>query len=541
MHEIALFSQTPRRTRALQLIAAAAVPSIAWLWLCAERPWRLGFSSDDWLILLHPNIGSARAFQDILQLVITRPASAPLIWLVQTLADWSPFRSQIINIAGLGLTAMSVGWLAKRLAASAGVSAESCLAGGSIAAATFICFPSNVGTYAWSVGMLAATPAVIPFCLGMGLLVGPNRNQVLEQSAGIVLLAISHLSYEAFYFQELTILIAAHVLAGTRPGRSALTLLATVILLNMACLAFNRLFPGSIHKSFNPGWLFTFVGGYSRIIGIYIHAVREHVTPFALALVGSLAFGSLCLARATSPSRAAGFLIVMTIGVGAAGILFASAGYGLAAEGVMARTSIVIATYASICMGLLTAAGWQQLKAAAHPGGRCLGGLSLAGTLVLLFTMTVTSHARLKEWEDTWDFEVARLARLPADYDFNPPSSDPSFYVLIEDRDSIYAPASAPWEIGGAIGWQLYKRSANSGRRMMDDLWHTKPIHWPWFVAMPNWFTRWNGETVEQGFCANQAPIYTSTGSELRVWDPAASTFASVEPGWSHGCAGSAK
>jgi hypothetical protein len=527
--KVLLFSKTPKRAKALQLMAAAAVPLIAWLWLCAERPWRLGFFSDDWLILLHPDIGSARSFQDILQLVVTRPASAPLIWLVQTLAEWSPFRSQIINIAGLGLTAMSVGWLAKRLAAVAGVSAGSCLAGGSIAAATFICFPSNVGTYAWSVGTLAATPAVMPFCIGMALLVGPNRSRAWEQSAGIVLLAISHLSYEAFYFQELTILIAAYILAGTRPGRGAIILFAAVILLNVTCVVFNRLLPGGNHKSFNSGWWHIFIGGYFRIIPIYFHAVREHTVLFALSLTASLAFGTSCLARATSSLRAAGSLIVLTIGVGGAGILFAFAGYRLFAEGVMARTSIVVATYVSICMGLLSAGGWQQLKRPAT-----VAGLSLGATSALLFTMALVSHARLEEWEETWDYEVIRLSRLPIDYGFK--FHDPRFYVLIEDRNSIYAPASAPWEIAGAIAWQLYRRSGNSDRRMMDELWRTKPTHWLWFTAMPNWFTRWNGKTIEQGFCGSQ-PIYTSGSPELWVWNPAESSFTSVTPNWSHGCA----
>jgi len=519
-------------------MSAAAIPLIAWLWLCAERPWRLGFSSDDWMIVLHPDIGTAHAFWDILQIVITRPASAPLIWLVQTLAHWSPFRSQIINIAALGLTAMSVGWLAKRLAAFANISAESCLAGGSIAAATFICFPSNVGTYAWSLGMLAAAPAVIPFCLGMALLLEPHRSRALEQSAGIVLLAISHLSYEAFYFQELTILIAAYLLAGSRPRRGALIMFATVILLNVACVTFNRLLPGGNHKSFNPAWWSTFIGGYGRIIPTYFHAVREHTILFALSFTASLASGALCLARATSRLRAAVFVIVLMIGIAAAGILFAMAGYGLWAESVMARTSIVVATYASIGTGLLAAAGWQQLTRSAIVGGRSLGGLSLAATVVLLFTMTVASHARLEEWEASWDYEVARLSRLPTDYEFGSRSSDPRFYVLIEDRDLLNAPASAPWEIGGAIAWQLYKRSGDGDRRMMDELWHGKGS--PWFASGPNWFTRWNGQTIEQGFCGGE-PIYTSTSTELWVWNPAASTFTAVKPGWSHGCAKPAK
>ena len=102
--QVAPFARTPKRTKAIRFIVSVAVPLIAWLWLCAERPWRLGFFSDDWYILLHPNIGSVDSFQGILEIVATRPASAPIIWLVQTLTDWSPARSQVINIIGLGLS-----------------------------------------------------------------------------------------------------------------------------------------------------------------------------------------------------------------------------------------------------------------------------------------------------------------------------------------------------------------------------------------------------------------------------------------------------
>ena len=113
---------------------------------------------------------------------------------------------------------------------------------------------------------------------------------------------------------------------------------------------------------------------------------------------------------------------------------------------------------------------------------------------------------------------------------------------MVENRDSAdILAASAPWEITGAIAWQLYTRSGNNDRRMMMDVWHNRPIRWPWFAAMSSWFTRWNGEKIEQGFCANHVPIYTETGLELWVWNPVASTFQSVKPGWSYGCSEASK
>ena len=126
------------------------------------------------------------------------------------------------------------------------------------------------------------------------------------------------------------------------------------------------------------------------------------------------------------------------------------AGYGLAAEGVMARTSIVVATYASICMGIFAAAGWQQLKGPSIVWSLSRGSLCLAATMVLLFAMAVASRARLEEWEATWDYELARLARLPTEYEFRSRSSDPSFYVLIENTDFPQFTGKAPLMRSGA-------------------------------------------------------------------------------------------
>jgi hypothetical protein len=91
------------------------LPVAFWIWLCQDWPARLGFFSDDWMVLLHPFFGSAEAFRDITNLVATRPASAPFIWLAQIFVDWDPARSQILNATMLLVTAASVGMLSAAL------------------------------------------------------------------------------------------------------------------------------------------------------------------------------------------------------------------------------------------------------------------------------------------------------------------------------------------------------------------------------------------------------------------------------------------
>src|SRR5580700_357505 len=84
---------------------AVLLPAGLWIWLCWDWPTRLGFYSDDWMILLHPFVGTAEAFRDIANAVATRPVSTPFIWLAQILVDWDPVRSQILNVTMLLVTA----------------------------------------------------------------------------------------------------------------------------------------------------------------------------------------------------------------------------------------------------------------------------------------------------------------------------------------------------------------------------------------------------------------------------------------------------
>ena len=70
--------------------AALVLPVLVFLSLYAWRPFGLGFYSDDWYVMLHPNPGSTAAFFDLLALYNNRPVSAVFGWLAQALAGWSP-------------------------------------------------------------------------------------------------------------------------------------------------------------------------------------------------------------------------------------------------------------------------------------------------------------------------------------------------------------------------------------------------------------------------------------------------------------------
>jgi hypothetical protein len=304
------------------------------------------------------------------------------------------------------------------------------------------------------------------------------------------------------------------------------------VLVNVACLAFNRLTSGGVQKSFHWEFLRIFIGGYSHILAILGHAVREHEFLIAATVLVAGSSGAVCLARLVGASRVGLALLVAAGGIVASGLLYASAGYGLAAEGIMARVSIVIATFYSLTAGVLAAAAWSTWDRNRLPAMAFF-----LAALTGLMALELTARARANEWADTWSYELARLARLPATVtSATPPAgADQRIYVAIDDGPPLLlAPADAPWEITGAVAWTSYRITNN--RRMTIDLWKGSSTLPKWFGAPRSWFNRWDGQRFEQGFCDGKAVIYYASGAELWSWSSSTGGLTRTDAGWAYGC-----
>jgi hypothetical protein len=510
-------------------VSMALIPLALWIWLCRDWPTRLGFYSDDWIVLLHPIAGTTEAFRDILNLTATRPVSAPYIWLAQVITDWSPTRSQILNAAMLLLTAGSVGVLTAALSSVVRGLRCGVFVGACIASATFVVFPSNVGTFAWGIGVSTAIPALPLFCFSVSLLLR-SEDSWWRFFLGLALALLSHLSYEAFYFQEITFLLLVAVLRGSTIKEIPWRALAGAVFINVACLAFNRLTPGGIQKSFHWDFIHIFIGGYSHIPAILGHAAREHKFLIAGTVLVAGLSGALCLARLVGVSRVWLAFLLMAGGIVASGLLYASAGYGLAAEGVMARVSIVIATCYAVIAGVLAAAAWcrsgqNRLPAAAFYLAAATG----------LVALEQTARARTSEWAENWSHELARLSRLPAIITSGDKLSggNQRIYLAIEDSPQLsIAVATAPWEITGAVAWASYQITNN--RLLTIDLWK-QPSLYHWFATPRGWFNRWDGSNFEQGPC-NGPAAYGRSASELWSWNSSTGELSKVFAPWEHGC-----
>ena len=210
-------------------------------------------------------------------------------------------------------------------------------------------------------------------------------------------------------------------------------------------LLLNRLNPGGIPKSFHWDFLSIFLGGYSQILNILSHAAREHRLLIAGTVLIAGSSGVICLGSLVD-AWAVRLAILLTIcGIVAAGFLYASAGYSLSAEGIMARVGIVLATYYSVAAGMLAAAAW--CTAARH---RLPAITFFLCAFISLVALELTARSRVNDWADAWSYEKARLSRLPAAMAST--GSYQRIYVALEDTDpSTILPATAPWEITGAV------------------------------------------------------------------------------------------
>jgi hypothetical protein len=358
------------------------------------------------------------------------------------------------------LTAASVGLLAAALASVNRGLREGALAGACVASAAFIVFPSNVGTFAWCVGVTAVVPATPLFCLATSLLLHSEGN-IWRLGFGVVLALLSHLAYEAFYFQE-----------------------------------------------------------------IFAHATREHNVLLGRAVLGAALFGPFCLARCVGFVRLPIATLMMICGVAVAGLLYAAASYGLAAEGVMARVGIVVATYFSVAAGLLAAAAWRAPDSYRWPAiafGLCAATAFVAAGL--------TARWRVDDWADTWTYELARLSRLPATNAST--DQDQRIYLAIEDRAASFVePATAPWEITGAVAWASYRLTNN--RLSMVEAWR-RPAAYRWYATPHNWFNRWNGHQFQQGPCT-AVVAYGGSGQEFWAWRTSTTTLEKIAAPWEIGC-----
>jgi hypothetical protein len=160
--------------------------------------------------------------------------------------------------------------------------------------------------------------------------------------------------------------------------------------------------------------------------------------------------------------------------------------------------------------------------------------VQISASLLLVASFAWASWLRLGEWARSWDAQLEVLHQLPAGLDKQFSSSARFLYISRAESQKIPL-ASAPWEISGALAYATFLRSPLAGRNTMADNWTGKS---GWFAESPGWFTSWDGETMSQGFCWNQLPIYSMKVDEIWLWEAGEQQLRQASPGFRIGCPG---
>jgi hypothetical protein len=506
--------------------AAAALPVTVVLFLYTWRPLKLGFYSDDWLVFLHPEYGSLRAWSDLHSMYQNRPVSGLMAWLAQLAVGGDPAWAQAVSTVLLIVAAIPLGWLTYTLAGSLTERHDARLWAAGLTAAAYLAFPWTLGFSAWATAAAAAAPATFLFCLAACLLVGPIGDRLSTQLLASLLMGGSFLSYEAFYGQFIFVLALAAV---TRPVRGLNWMMLRPALLlgfvNVACFFFNRLADGN-RKSFSEYWYQTFMNGYYHYFWLHLLRSFREVAPIIVTcLIVVLSFG--LLARSIGLRRTVLAVLAIVAGICAAGVLYAMAGYGLVTVGTFARVTVVLSCYGALLLGLLGAASVARLN-----NDRWLARSQIIASVVLLAAFGIASSYRLADWAQSWDVQQEVLRQFPrAAKSLVGP--DIAFLYVGPFGPPDVPIGTAPWEIPGTIAYALFKESPDAARQLMAGNWNGAGR---WLADTPGWSTRFDGETLLQHQCYDPAVAYSLMAKELWVWRVGQPQLEQASKGFHLGC-----
>src|SRR5262249_59776065 len=143
--------------------------------------------------------------------------------------------------------------------------------------------------------------------------------------------------------------------------------------------------------------------------------------------------------------------------------LYAMAGYGLTAVGIMARTASVLGLYQALGLGIIAVA------AAHHPIG-FLPRLQIAASLTLIVSLAIASWLRAADWARSWDIQMDVVRQFPRVASASEAFDGGGLYIGPLGPAEVPI-ASAPWAISGVVGYALGLQSRAMGAQAMRAVW----------------------------------------------------------------------
>lgn len=452
--------------------------------------WRsswLGFYSDDWIFLSN-TIHSPTTFAAYLQANwYARPIYAVIAWSLNLMATGSPIFWQVISSATVLVSAVVSYRIISYTAGRLGYGTCASIFGGIYGAAVLFFSPWMLAVFVWSTGVLTLWSFIL---FGTGYLLVEQSDSLRGKCAGSFLILAGFLTYEAYWFAFVPLLIISR--SPSPPQffssiRSALWYLGPLAL----AVIYQRIlvpsiFPGPA-KAISPN--FSLILHNIRNFDYFVSQAIAPISSNALYLTVLALIGLLLAIRAISFLR-----LVIVVGALGLGFLFTAvmhgaAGYGLAGTGVMSRTMAAPGFYFAVFIGILGAAAAECILKK---------NITIFRTrLVLLLFAIVSSFvlfgffARMNSWI-LWKEQSERVldtlvVAVEESY-LGDRSKDVAIIVQI-DGDPNGEIFGASWEISGAV--------ALTAPRLI-------PADGVWFLTAREsaWGTVWNGESVIQTVCS---------------------------------------
>lgn len=491
------------------------------LTILAIKPIFAGFYHDDWSTVVGPVFhGMAFSLARLswsVHLFLSRPVSGFSLFLFSSLADKSPYIWQIL------MSTLSIGAI---YALSKALKAIGEYLGFKVEKLDTLLFASLMIIFPWFLGGTIFVTAAISVLLALTFFslstscffkfLDKGRSRMLFFSGVFYMLCI--FSYEAFYFQFLilgAIGIVITRITNKRIGR-VLVLSLTLGLIQVLAIAWNRfsspLAPAG--KTLYLEWLPLFIYTVEVFSKRLWATVQEASYLASLAASGYLFSMLLVITEHRKNKGISIFKIVLvavlsTLGVIMSILLYAFAGYGVAATGITSRTLLVPSFF--IMLGLFVVHLFMNtIKGETKT-------IYLVSLGLLVFTIFAGYFFRFREWKQSWQIQKSVIDAAPKE-DIETTNKNAVIVYIGPTQYGDVTIFQASWDINGAINYSLF--DTPECRSLGKCNFRT------FITGRSDWETNWDGTTLTQVATDNNSVVWQGPAKEVWLWNYYKGTFS---------------
>ena len=470
-----------KRVGAILLLGLLFIASSWW------RLSELGFYSDDWIFLSNTAHSPTTLVEYLKINRYARPVYSLIAWSLNMLAVGSAMYWQVISSATVLASAVVSYRIIAYTAGRLGYGTRASILGGIYGAAVLFFSPWMLAVFVWSTGVLTLWSFVL---FGTGYLIIEQSDSIGRKCAGSFLVLAGFLTYEAYWFAFVPLLLISKPLCASRVVSAMRAALWYIVPLGLAVIYQQILVP-----SLAPGGVKTISPNSSLILDNlknFDHFISQaiapiHINAYYLTLLALVAL--LVTARFVSFVKLVFLAAALGLGVIFTAVIHGAVGYGLAGTGVMSRTMAAPGFYFAVLMGILAASAADgiartaripRIAYAAPPIFVIVLVLLLCGFVVQMNAWT-TSKGQSKKVLDTLITVVDRAYLL---------NSLTKVAVVVQlDGDPNGEIFGASWELSGAVALAAPELVPPNG---------------VWFLPARQsaWGTVWDGKSVIQTVCS---------------------------------------